>query len=201
MNSPIARRFNHRAARYDNSLTSFMGELELRQVRKLVPQGSRVLDYGCGTGRTTLDLLRRSCSVTAYDISEGMLSQAKVKSQEMGWEAEFLTDPTELNGRTWPMMTCIGVLDYYPDPLPLLRTLCQLLEDSGSLVITFPNAWNPIGWFYMLGSQFTVPAIARTPGFVRLVVQSAHLRITRLLYALPSLAPIGYTMILALEKC
>ncbi len=75
----IGDHFNARAKRYDNPLTAFIGERELRQIRPLVPVNSIVLDYGCGTGRTTLDLLKRGCIVTAYDISSEMLAIAQKK--------------------------------------------------------------------------------------------------------------------------
>jgi Obg family GTPase CgtA-like protein len=78
----ISRRFDSRAARYDNPLTAFIGERELRVIRRLVPPGANVLDYGCGTGRTTLDHLRRGCAVTAYDISAKMLALAETPALE-----------------------------------------------------------------------------------------------------------------------
>jgi SAM-dependent methyltransferase len=96
-----------------------IGEHELRQIRPLVPDGSVVLDYGCGTGRTTLDMLRRGFAVTAYDISGEMLSLAREKALQENRYAEFILDLDDLSGRTWPVVTCIGVLDYYPDPVPL----------------------------------------------------------------------------------
>src|SRR5512141_76583 len=110
----IQQRFNSRASHYDNPLTGFIGERELGAIRRLVPPGSVVLDYGCGTGRTTLDLLRRGCQVTAYDLSAGMLAIAEVKAVNAGYQAEFTIDPLALSGRTWPVLTCVGVFDYYP---------------------------------------------------------------------------------------
>ena len=95
----IRQHFNEFAPRYDNRLTAFVGERELRQIRPFVPPGSVVLDYGCGTGRTTFDLLRRGCTVTAYDISAGMLAQATHKARRLALTAEFVADPERLAGR------------------------------------------------------------------------------------------------------
>ena len=140
----IAQRFDRHAGNYDNSVTTWLGVRELHAVCKLVPEGCQVLDYGCGTGRTTLELMKRGCQVTAFDISLEMLSIAQAKATQQGFNVDFLTDAELLAGRTWPVITCIGVLDYYPDPVPLLRTLCQHLAPKGRLVVTFPNAINPI---------------------------------------------------------
>ncbi|MCW5861320.1 MAG: class I SAM-dependent methyltransferase, partial [Caldilineales bacterium] len=144
----IRQHFNDFAPRYDNHLTAFVGERELRQIRPLVPAGSLVLDYGCGTGRTTLDLLRRGCTVTAYDISTGMLDQAITKAARLNLTAEFISDPAQLSGREWPVITCIGVLDYYPEPGPLLELLKGYMAPGGLLVVTYPNAYSPWGWLY-----------------------------------------------------
>ena len=195
----VAQRFDRHARNYDNPVTAWLGVRELRAVCKLVPEDCRVLDYGCGTGRTTLELLRRGCQVTAFDLSSEMLSIAQTKVIQHGFNADFLSQAERLEGCTWPVVTCIGVLDYYPDPVPLLRTLSQHLTPGGRLVVTFPNAINPIGWSFYLGSHFTVPATPRTPGFVRRACQRAGYRIDDLLFTLPSISWIGYTMVLGLS--
>jgi 2-polyprenyl-3-methyl-5-hydroxy-6-metoxy-1,4-benzoquinol methylase len=195
----IRHRFDSRAAIYDNPLTAFIGERELRPIRKLVPPHSEVLDYGCGTGRTMLDHLSRGCKVTAYDCSLKMLAIAEAKSAEMRLKAEFITDPDDLEGRTWPIVTCIGVMDYYPDPVPLLKSLRSYLEPTGLLVVTFPNALSPLAWLYIAGSSFTVPAVARTCGFVRRAAAQAGFRISSLHYAFPGIAPLGHTLVAGLN--
>jgi 2-polyprenyl-3-methyl-5-hydroxy-6-metoxy-1,4-benzoquinol methylase len=196
--------FDRRAAHYDNPWTAFVGERELRQIRPFVPPGSEVLDYGCGTGRTTLDLLRRGCRVTAYDISAAMLAQAQAKAQAAGFASParvvFTADVGELAGRTWPVVTLIGVLDYYPDPQPLLRTVGQYLTPGGRLVVTYPNAASPLGWLYALGSRFTVPARPRQAAFARQAAIQAGFCVAGLRYAFPALPVVGYTLVLALER-
>jgi hypothetical protein len=52
--------------------------------------------------------------------------------------------------RTWPVVSCIGVLNYYPDPLPLLGKLSQYVEEQRKLIVTWPNALSPLGWLYFL---------------------------------------------------
>jgi 2-polyprenyl-3-methyl-5-hydroxy-6-metoxy-1,4-benzoquinol methylase len=197
-NDRVARRFDRRASRYDNPWTAWLGGRELRGVRQLVPPQSQVLDYGCGSGRTALDLLSCSCQVTGYDISAGMLHLAQARAAQQGFTAEFTTRLDQLAGRTWPIITCIGVMDYYPDPVPLLVHLTRFLAPAGRLVVTFPNALSPLGWFYYLGSRFTVPATPRTPAKVRRFCQLAGLKIERMIFTLPAIPMLGYTMVLAL---
>jgi 2-polyprenyl-3-methyl-5-hydroxy-6-metoxy-1,4-benzoquinol methylase len=196
----ISRRFNVRAKRYDNPLTAYIGERELRIIRQFVPVGADVLDYGCGTGRTALDHLHRGCKLTAYDISSKMLAIAEAKARHMGYSAEFTSDQNQLLGRQWSLVTCIGVMDYYPDPFPLLNSLCNYLQESGRLIVTFPNALSPLGWLYMAASRVTIPATARTPRFIRSLANQAELQVVALRYAFPPIAPLGHTLVVALQK-
>jgi 2-polyprenyl-3-methyl-5-hydroxy-6-metoxy-1,4-benzoquinol methylase len=196
----IAERFNNHAHNYDNRWTTWLGERELRGVRQLVPANSRVLDYGCGTGRTTLDLLQRGCQVTAYDISSEMLKQARLKTNQKGYMVEFTCDPAHLQGRTWPVVTCIGVMEYYPDPVPMLESLSNYLAPNGTLVITFPNLLNPLGWLYYLGSRFTVPARPFLPAKARHACLKAGFEIERLIFTVPAISPFGYTMVINLAR-
>lgn len=195
----IGRAFDARALHYDNPVTAFIGERELRVIRPLISAHSDVLDYGCGTGRTALDHARRGCRVTAYDISPAMLGQAREKSKQAGLTAEFVADENQLAGRVWPVITCIGVLDYYPDPVPLLRHLRHYLAPGGRLIVTYPNAYSPLGWLYAVQSRFTVKAVPRSPRFTRKAASQAGLRVFTLRYAFPAIPPIGYTIVLGLE--
>jgi 2-polyprenyl-3-methyl-5-hydroxy-6-metoxy-1,4-benzoquinol methylase len=158
-----------------------------------------VLDYGCGTGRTTLDLLSHGHHVTAFDISLKMLGRAREKVQKLGLAAEFATDPAQLCGQTWPVITCIGVLDYYPDPLQVLRDLIQYLDDHGVLIVTFPNALSPLAWLYALGSHWTIPVTLRTPRSACQIAQRAGFRVEKLIFAFPSFPPLGHTLIMRLS--
>jgi len=200
----LAQRFDRRAARYDNPLTALIGERELRQIRPFVPNGAAVLDYGCGAGRVTLDLLRGGCRVTAYDVSHNMLALAREKVARSPFipppSVEFVEEDAQLDGRLWPCITCIGVLDYYPDPRPLLRSLRPLLTSSGRLIVTFPNALSPLAWLYALGSRLTVPATPRPPGFARRVAQESGFSVLAERYAFPALPVLGHTLILVLQK-
>lgn len=200
MSSVIEKRFDARARYYDNPITTVIGEHELCQIRPMIPDRSVVLDYGCGTGRTTLDLLRRGCTVTAFDISAEMLSIAQRKAMREKFIAEFTLEPECLSGRAWPIVACIGVLDYYPDPVPLLNQLLTYLAPGGRLVLTCPNASSPLGWLYALGSRLTVPVTPRTAAFVRLVLQSAGLEMSALRFAFPSQPRLGLTLVLSANR-
>ncbi len=195
----VGARFDQRAERYDNPVTAFIGERELRRIRPHVPHGSEVLDFGCGTGRTTLDHLRRGCRVTAYDISKEMLSIAAAKATRAGWQADFTSDPETLHGRTWPIVTCIGVLDYYRHPAELLARLKIYLAPGGRLVVTYPNATSPLGWLYALGSRWTTRAYPRTPWAAREDASASGLGVEALDYAFPHVRGLGHTLVLALS--
>ena len=196
----IGNSFDKRAAQYDNLLTAYIGERELRAIRKLVPPGSSLLDYGCGTGRSALDHARRGCHVTAYDLSPNMLSFAESKARHDGLNLEFISDKKLLTYRKWPLVTCIGVPDYYPDPRPLLRELDQYLEEDGKLILTWPNALSPLGWFYFFGSRFTVPSTPRTPAFVQKAAGEVGYHVSSLLYAFPSLPFLGFTLVVEMHR-
>jgi 2-polyprenyl-3-methyl-5-hydroxy-6-metoxy-1,4-benzoquinol methylase len=196
----VRQHFDRHAVRYDNPWTTFVGGRELRSIQKYVPPGSNVLDYGCGTGRTTLDLLRRGCQVTAFDISIEMLSIAKARAAQLDYSAEFTTDDGKLAGRTWPLVTCIGVLDYYANPVPLLKTISSFLLNDGRLIVTYPNALSPLGWSYALGSTFRMRIIPRTPDFAQRAARQAGLRVTHLCFAFPAKAMMGLTTVVEMGR-
>lgn len=62
---------------YERWLASLLPALERRGLR-----GSRLLDLGCGTGKSTLPMLRRGWEITAVDHSPRMLAELEAKAGE-----------------------------------------------------------------------------------------------------------------------
>lgn len=70
------------ASRYDAGMALLsLGSMErmYRSVADLVPEGSKAIEVGCGTGGTTRHLLQRCRHVTAVDRSPTMLAVARRK--------------------------------------------------------------------------------------------------------------------------
>lgn len=68
-----------------------------------ITKGAKVLDIGIGTGNIALSIFSRTpCKITGVDISDEMMSIAKVKAKEMGAKLNELinssADKMELNG-------------------------------------------------------------------------------------------------------
>ena len=64
-------------------LEPWKGEVEF-YTRQATECGPRVLELACGTGRVTLPLAERGLQMTGLDISEEMLTRARVKSVAAG---------------------------------------------------------------------------------------------------------------------
>lgn len=52
--------------------------------------GEPVLELACGTGRLTIPIAEQGIHITGLDISEGMLSQAKIKANKKGVKIDWI---------------------------------------------------------------------------------------------------------------
>ncbi|WP_048120114.1 class I SAM-dependent methyltransferase [Methanosarcina vacuolata] len=79
----MAEFWNKRSGNYANNIEKDNRKkrtdeiLELLEESGFTPEGSRVLDIGCGPGTLTLPLSKLGAEVTALDISSGMLDRLK----------------------------------------------------------------------------------------------------------------------------
>lgn len=122
------------------------GEDTLNRILQHVPErGERfedALDFGCGVGRVTLALARRSRRVTAVDVAPTMLALTRAHAEEAGLPHVVTLSPEELlKGRdSFDLVTSFLVFQHIPPGrgIALLRELLARVRPGGSVALHFP---------------------------------------------------------------
>lgn len=108
--------------------------------RLAVRAGERVLDIGCGTGQTTIELARRvgpAGEVTAVDISEPMLARARARATEAGaTNVAFVAADAQTHGfaaqRADACFSRFGVM-FFADPAAAFDNIRAGMRAGGRL--------------------------------------------------------------------
>jgi ubiquinone/menaquinone biosynthesis C-methylase UbiE len=103
-----------------------------------------VLELGCGAGDLSLELLRRGATLTAIDVSPGMVDLARSRAE--GFAATFLVTPAEdtsLPGESFDLVVGRWVLHHVDVPTAA-RELHRLLRPGGRAVFFENQDRNPL---------------------------------------------------------
>jgi len=116
--------------------------------------GERVLDIGCGTGATTMEIASRVGTnglALGIDISEPLLARAEERKSKAGFDqVHYLLADAQTHkfepGSFDTMTSRFGVM-FFEDPVAAFRNLSDALQNGGriSFVSWAPMAGNP--WF------------------------------------------------------
>lgn len=140
--SPALRAYEAMAPSYDAFTAGYDHELWLERVEALARDhglhGDRVLDVGCGTGKSAEPLLRRGYAVTACDLSPAM---AAIATRRLGPGADVrvadMRDLPESLGR-FDLITCLDDAVNYLATVDDLRAAFasarRVLADDGLYV-------------------------------------------------------------------
>ncbi|MFD1677143.1 class I SAM-dependent methyltransferase [Alicyclobacillus fodiniaquatilis] len=120
-----------------------------------LPQGSNILDIGCGTGRHSVELAKRGFQITGVDISSGMLKEAENAARGAGVKVEFIqSDATRFTTSKLfdaAVSLCVGAFgmsNYNDDPekhnASILRNIHNALKPGSPFVLTTLNAYAKI---------------------------------------------------------
>lgn len=172
--------------------------LELAQLQS----GERVLDVACGTGLVTLraaEAVTPEGTVTATDLSEGMLELAREAARDSGMsnvsfehmDAETLNLPRE----SFDAALCSLGLMYLPTPKRALDELYRVLVPGGRAVTAVWGHRNRCGWadvfpimdrrvssdvcplFFQLGTGDTLEASLQSAGFSDVTTERFSVRL------------------------
>jgi len=137
--------------------------------------GRRVLEVGAGTGRDAVALAKAGAEVLTLDYVSGSLGlTAKAAAQNGVVVAPICGDGmgSPFADGTFDVVFHQGLLEHFPDPLPLLRDNIRILKPGGYVVIDVPQTFHyyTVGkallialdkWFAGWETQFTIAQLER----------------------------------------
>jgi SAM-dependent methyltransferase len=117
--------------------------------------GRRILEVGAGTGRDAVTLAKAGAEVLTLDYVAGSLGlTVKAAGQTGVTVAPVCGDGTgsPFADGTFDVVFHQGLLEHFPDPLPLLRDNIRILKPGGHLVVDVPQTFH----YYTLGKMFLI---------------------------------------------
>lgn len=123
----------------------------LRLLRRVYPQldtlvtGRRVVDFGCGIGSQSVALAAEcKCQVIGIDSNPETLAKAVRKANERGLlpeQVSFAESITPGMRGKFDVVISQNSFEHFPEPEEALDEMCNLLNNSGKLLITFGPPW------------------------------------------------------------
>lgn len=110
-----------------------------RLLERHVPQGGRVLDFGCGTGVLFEAALARASEVIGVDL---VLGAAQLWVEKRGLTRVRLLSPEAAQGLTpgsLDVVVAAEVLEHIDEPADTLAFFRRVLKPDGSLIISLPT--------------------------------------------------------------
>ncbi|HKB86396.1 MAG TPA: class I SAM-dependent methyltransferase [Ignavibacteriaceae bacterium] len=109
-------------------------------------QNADVIDLACGTGRHSILFAERGFNVTAVDLSEKLLSVARLNAESLGLQINFVTADlrnfciTSKFELAVNLFTSFGYFESDVENFSLFNDAFDLLKDDGYFVIDYFNA-------------------------------------------------------------
>ncbi len=106
--------------------------------KKYINSGTRALDFGCGTGITTIELAPSVDKIIAIDTSRRMIEEAKIKSYERNIDSiDFsmtdIFDPA-FSDKKYDAVFAFNILHFIKDIDSLLHRFEEMLTPSGIFI-------------------------------------------------------------------
>ncbi|AMB86756.1 hypothetical protein AWM79_16205 [Pseudomonas agarici] len=158
--------------RTDHQIATLLGKLNL-------PEGARVLDYGCAKASTLKKLggVRSDLNIHLFDVSsmykeywEKFISREKyaIHTTPQSWASSF------------DVLTSFFALEHIPQPVETVKKVHALLKDGGVFYGIVPDTFGNVADFVVIDhvNHFTTPSLAHlldAAGFTDIQIDdSAH---------------------------
>ena len=142
-----------------SKLATLLGEDFLKLVR-----GKHVVDFGCGDGNETVEMIRCGAAlVTGVEMPDVLVKTRKTLEEAGVMDRCRLTSNAE--GSEADMVVSLDSFEHFADPEGILKLILQILRPGGTLHISFGWMWyHPTGshlielppWSHVLFSEKAV---------------------------------------------
>jgi 2-polyprenyl-3-methyl-5-hydroxy-6-metoxy-1,4-benzoquinol methylase len=110
----------------------------------LVDEGANCFELGSGSGRTAVAIAStRNARVHGIDVAEPMIALANRLAREAGVADRCRFEAADFDSfrpsERYDTFVAVGVLDYFDDPLPMLRRAAEEFVPGGSIVLSWPG--------------------------------------------------------------
>ena len=136
-----------------NRIKQFL-EAEILHLLENIPEGSSVLDLGCGYGRVAVRLADKAEKVVGIDISEDNIKLAKEISRERSNMEFFVMDAVDLKfgENLFDLAICVqnGISAFKVDPEKLISEAVRVTKRGGILLFSSysEKIWDArVDWF------------------------------------------------------
>lgn len=192
----------NRSQRVDKD--NFSGQFEFETILSFInlPQGSNILEIGCGTGRFTLKFLARGFNVFGLDISLSSLKKLKQTYSRQKNEVfgKLQVGDEFPKGKNFEAVVCINILHHLENIGEMIEKSKDSLKENGVIFIFEPNPlcfpWYflflferilPIEMGILKSNIWNLNRILRKFDFKNIKIRPYGLFPTRLLYRSPFL--------------
>ena len=128
--------YNKNSEEYFNSTLNVDMTNTYKEFLKLVPEGGKILDLGCGSGRDSMNFMKLGYEVTSVDGSKELAKKASVL---LGKEVIVSTfEELELKEKFHGIWACASLLHIKREDLKtVLNNLYNNLDDNGVCYMSF----------------------------------------------------------------
>jgi|GEM_PF-3887678 len=127
--------------RMDNHPDSFLYKVSIARyffAKKIIKSNYSTLDYGCGSGQGTFLLSKITKKITGFDIDKETILSNKKKYKNI----IFLTKVN--TNHKFQFITCFEVIEHAENPKQLIKSISNLLNKKGTLILSTPNNYKSI---------------------------------------------------------
>ena len=105
-----------------------------------------LLDLGCGTGAAVRDAAPRVLRAVGFDVSPGMIAQARARAEGVG-NVEFVvgdvSGPLPFDDGAFSAVVCTTAFHHFPRPRDTVAEIERVLATPGRVVIADANRRHP----------------------------------------------------------